>query len=88
MNRQSSAAAALIGAYLKSVARTQGVPAATIASEGEIDALVLMDDADIPVLKGSYREIFFEKALAIKHGRIGLIASEGGLVEVKLFQPD
>jgi ribonuclease D len=88
MNRQSSTVAALIGAYLKFVARTQGVPAATIASEGEIDALLLLDDADIPVLKGSYREIFFEKALAIKHGRIGLIANETGLVEVKVFQPD
>jgi ribonuclease D len=66
---------------LKSVAEQHGVAARIIATSDEIDALVLDDDADVPALKGWRRKLFGDKALDIKHGRIGLVATRKGVVE-------
>ncbi|KKB12797.1 ribonuclease D [Devosia geojensis] len=71
----------LIRVLLKSVAEEHGVAARIIATSEEIDALVLDDEADVPALRGWRRKLFGEKALAIKHGRIGLVATRKGIVE-------
>ncbi|KKB78098.1 ribonuclease D [Devosia soli] len=71
----------LIRVLLKSVAEQHGVAARIIATSDEIDALVLDDDADVPALKGWRRKLFGDKALAIKHGRIGLAATRKGVIE-------
>ncbi|HVW91437.1 MAG TPA: ribonuclease D [Devosia sp.] len=71
----------LIRVLLKSVSEQNGVAARIIATSEEVDALVLDDDADVPALKGWRRKIFGEKALAIKHGRLGLAATRRGVVE-------
>ena len=71
----------LIRVLLKSVAEQNGVAARIIATSDEIDALVLDDDAEVPALKGWRRKLFGEKALAIKHGRIGLAATRKGVLE-------
>jgi ribonuclease D len=71
----------LIRVLLKSVAEQHGVAARIIATSDEIDALVLDDEADVPALKGWRRKLFGDKALDIKHGRIGLVATRKGVVE-------
>ncbi|GLQ57688.1 ribonuclease D [Devosia nitrariae] len=71
----------LVRVLLKSVAEEHGVAARIIATSDEIDALVLDDEADVPALRGWRRKLFGEKALAIKHGRIGLVATRKGIVE-------
>jgi ribonuclease D len=71
----------LIRVLLKSVSDQNGVAARIIATSDEIDALVLDDEADVPALKGWRRMIFGEKALAIKHGKIGLVATRKGVIE-------
>ena len=71
----------LIRVLLKSVSEQNGVAARIIATSDEVDALVLDDDADVPALKGWRRKIFGDKALAVKHGRIGLAATRRGIVE-------
>lgn len=71
----------LVRVLLKAVSEQHGVAARIIATSDEIDALVLDDDADVPALKGWRRKLFGEKALAIKHGRIGLVATRKGIVE-------
>ncbi|KQN74106.1 ribonuclease D [Devosia sp. Leaf64] len=71
----------LVRVLLKSVAEQHGVAARILATSDEIDALVLDDEADVPALKGWRRKLFGEKALAIKHGRIGLVATRKGIVE-------
>lgn len=71
----------LVRVLLKAVAEQHGVAARIIATSDEIDALVLDDDADVPALKGWRRKLFGEKALAIKHGRIGLVATRKGIIE-------
>jgi ribonuclease D len=71
----------LIRVLLKSVSEQNGVAARIIATSDEVDALVLDDDADVPALKGWRRKIFGDKALAVKHGRIGLVATNRGIIE-------
>jgi len=76
----------LIRVLLKSVSEREGVAARILATSDEIDALVLDDNADVPALKGWRRKIFGDKALAIKHGTIGLAATPKGIVEVPINQ--
>ena len=78
----------LVRVLLKSVAEEHGVASRIIATSDEIDALVLDDDADVPALKGWRRKLFGDKALAIKHGKIGLAASKGGVVEIDILDDD
>lgn len=72
----------LIRVLLKAVSEQNGVAARIIATSDEIDALVLDDNADVPALKGWRRNIFGKKALALKHGEIGLAATRRGIVEI------
>lgn len=74
----------LIRVLLKSVAEQNGVAARIIATSDDIDALVLDDEADVPALKGWRRKLFGDKALDIKHGRIGLVATHKGVMEVSV----
>lgn len=78
----------LVRVLLKAVAEEHGVASRIIATSDEIDALVLDDDADVPALKGWRRKLFGDKALAIKHGRIGLAAHKGGVVEIDVLDDD
>lgn len=77
----------LIRVLLKSVAEQHGVAARIIATSDEIDALVLDDDADVPALRGWRRKLFGEKALDIKHGRVGLAATRKGVVPIPIGEP-
>ncbi|WP_374618955.1 ribonuclease D [Devosia sp.] len=78
----------LIRVLLKSVAEDNRVASRIIATSDEIDALVLDDDADVPALKGWRRKLFGDKALALKHGRIGLAAGKGGVIEIEIIDDD
>lgn len=74
----------LVRVLLKSVSEEHGVAARIIATSDDIDALVIDDDADVPALKGWRRKLFGEKALAIKHGKIGLAATRKGVIEIDI----
>ena len=74
----------LIRVLLKAVSEENGVAARILATSDEIDALVLDDEADVPALRGWRRKLFGEKALAIKHGRIGLAATRKGVIEIEI----
>jgi ribonuclease D len=71
----------LVRVLLKAVSEEHGVAARIIATSDDIDALVLDDNADVPALKGWRRKLFGDKALAIKHGKIGLAATRKGVIE-------
>jgi ribonuclease D len=75
----------LIRVLLKAVSEEHGVAARILATSDDIDALVLDDNADVPALKGWRRKLFGEKALAIKHGKIGLAATRKGVIEIELL---
>jgi ribonuclease D len=76
----------LIRVLLKAVSEEHGVATRIIANSDDIDAIVLDDEADVPALKGWRRKLFGEKALAIKHGRIGLAATRKGIVELPIAE--
>ncbi|HTJ59053.1 MAG TPA: ribonuclease D [Devosiaceae bacterium] len=76
----------LIRVLLKAVSEQNGVAARIIATSDEVDALVLDDEADVPALKGWRRKIFGDKALAIKHGQLGLAATRRGIVEFPITE--
>ncbi|MCS6760662.1 MAG: ribonuclease D [Candidatus Devosia symbiotica] len=78
----------LVRVLLKSTAEQSGVAARIIATSDEIDALVLDDNAEVPALKGWRRKLFGDKALAIKHGRIGLVATRKGIIEFEIKPED
>ncbi len=71
----------LVRVLLKAVSEQHGVAARILATSDDIDALVLDDDADVPALQGWRRKLFGEKALALKHGKIGLAATRKGIIE-------
>lgn len=78
----------LLRVLLKSVAEDNGVASRIIATSDDIDAVVLDDDADVPALKGWRRKLFGDKALAIKHGKLGLAASKKGVIEIEIIDDD
>lgn len=77
----------LIRVLLKSISEREGVASKILATSSDIDQLVLCDDADVPALKGWRREIFGQKALAIKHGKLALAATPNGIIEIPIDQP-
>jgi ribonuclease D len=76
----------LIRVLLKAVSEEHGVAARILATSDDIDAIVLDDEADVPALHGWRRKLFGDKALAIKHGRIGLAATRKGVVEIPIAE--
>jgi ribonuclease D len=74
----------LVRVLLKAVSEQHGVAARILATSDDIDALVLDDEADVPALRGWRRKLFGEKALALKHGKIGLAATRKGIIEFNI----
>jgi ribonuclease D len=54
-----------------------------IATSDDLDRIASDDHADIAALKGWRRELFGEKALALKHGRLALAIERGRVVAVE-----
>lgn len=47
-----------------------------VASTADLEAIAMDDHASVPALAGWRRELFGEAALALKHGRIGLVVKD------------
>lgn len=62
----------LLKVLLKAVADAERVAPKIIASSDDLEAISFDDDADVPALQGWRREVFGEKALALKNGTLGL----------------
>jgi len=73
----------LLKVLLRMTAERHGVAAKVIATVDDLDRIAADDEADIPALKGWRRELFGEKALALKHGRLALAVDKGRVVAVE-----
>ena len=62
----------LLRVLLKLRAEDSDVAQRLIANGGDLEAIALDDDADVPALKGWRHEIFGAEALALKRGEIGI----------------
>jgi ribonuclease D len=70
----------LLKVLLKAVAEAERVAPKIIASSDDLEAIASDDDADVPALQGWRREVFGEKALALKCGTLGLRVIRGRVV--------
>ena len=60
-----------------------GVAAKVIATVDDLDRIAGNDEADVPALKGWRRELFGERALDLKHGRLALAIERSRVVAVE-----
>ncbi len=77
------AAVELLKVLLRMTSDTEGVAAKIIATVDDLEAIAADDEADVPALQGWRRELFGEKALDLKNGRLALAFSKGRVVTVK-----
>jgi ribonuclease D len=69
----------LLKVLLKMTCEAEGVAAKIIASVDDLEAIAENDEADVPALSGWRRDLFGDRALALKHGKLAL-AMRGGKV--------
>ena len=74
------AAVELLKVLLRMTCDNEGVAAKIVATVDELEAIAADDNADVPALKGWRRELFGEKALDLKNGRLALAFSKGRVV--------
>lgn len=67
----------LLKVLLRMTSERHGVAAKVIATVDDLDRIAADDGADVPALKGWRRELFGEKALALKHGQLALAVENG-----------
>jgi ribonuclease D len=73
----------LLKVLLRMTAERHSVAAKVIATVDELDRIAADDEADVPALKGWRRELFGDKALALKHGKLALAVEKGRVVAVE-----
>jgi ribonuclease D len=73
----------LLKVLLRMTAERHGVAAKVIATVDDLERIVGNGEADVPALKGWRRELFGEKALALKHGRLALAIENGRVATVE-----
>jgi ribonuclease D len=78
-----SATVELLKVLLRMTAEKHGVAAKVVATVDDLERIAADDEADVPALKGWRRELFGEKALALKHGSLALAVEKGRVVAVE-----
>jgi ribonuclease D len=68
----ASAVVELLRVLLKAVSAELNVAPKLLASSDDLEKLAQFDDPDVPALKGWRRQLFGEKALALKSGALAL----------------
>jgi ribonuclease D len=76
------AAVELLKVLLRMTAEKHGVAAKVIATVDDLDRIVADDEADVPALRGWRRELFGDRAIALKHGKVALAVEKGRVVTV------
>jgi ribonuclease D len=74
------AAVELLKVLLRMTAERHGVAAKVIATVDDLERIAGDDEADVPALHGWRRDLFGEKALALKQGRLALAIEQGRVV--------
>jgi ribonuclease D len=73
----------LLKVLLRMTSERHGVAAKVIATVDDLDRIAADDEADVPALVGWRRELFGEKALALKKGKLALALERGRVVAVE-----
>jgi ribonuclease D len=72
----------LLKVLLRMTSERHAVAAKVIATIDELERIAADDQADVPALHGWRRELFGEKALALKHGKLALAVEENRVVAI------
>ncbi len=72
----------LLKVLLRMTSEKHGVAAKVIATVDDLDRIAADDQANVPALSGWRRELFGEKAIALKHGKLALAIERGRVVAV------
>jgi len=73
----------LLKVLLRMTAERHAVAAKVIATVDDLERIAADDHADVPALKGWRRELFGEKALALKAGRLALAIDKGRVIAIE-----
>ncbi|QXX73731.1 ribonuclease D [Methylovirgula sp. HY1] len=73
----------LLKVLLRQVAEAEGVAPKMIATVDDLEAIANDDNAKVVSMAGWRREIFGEKALELKHGRLALTVEQGKVVTIE-----
>jgi ribonuclease D len=73
----------LLKVLLRMISERHHVAAKVIATVDDLDRIAADDDADVPALRGWRRELFGEKAIALKHGELALAIEKGRVATVE-----
>ncbi len=82
-SQSQSATVELLKVLLKMVAEKHHVAAKVVATSDDLDRIAESDEADVGALKGWRRELFGDKALALKHGKLALAIERGRVTTVE-----
>jgi ribonuclease D len=78
-----TAAVELLKVLLRMISENRHVAAKVIATVDDLERIAADDAADVPALTGWRRELFGEKALALKHGDLALAIEKGKVAAVE-----
>jgi ribonuclease D len=78
-----TAAVELLKVLLRMISENHHVAAKVIATVDDLERIAADDAADVPALTGWRRELFGEKALALKHGDLALAIEKGKVAAVE-----
>jgi len=73
----------LLKVLLRMTSERHAVAAKVIATVDDLENIACDDEADVPALKGWRRELFGNKALALKRGELALAVEKGRVVPVE-----
>ncbi len=73
----------LLKVLLRMVSEHHHVAAKVIATVDDLERIAASDSADVPALTGWRRELFGDKALALKHGKLALAIEKGRVTTVE-----
>ena len=73
----------LLKVLLRMISERHHVAAKVIATVDDLERIAGDDHADVPALSGWRRELFGEKALALKHGKLALAIEKGKVAAVE-----
>src|SRR5579863_6714988 len=73
----------LLKVLLRMISEHHHVAAKVIATVDDLERIAASDKADVPALKGWRRELFGDKALALKHGKLALAIERNKVATVE-----
>jgi ribonuclease D len=81
--QNGAATVELLKVLLRMTSERHAVASKVIATVDDLERIAADDNADVPALKGWRRELFGEKALALKAGRLALAIEKGRVTAIE-----